>query len=332
MAYEEDYWAGTFDWTRLRQLWTSSVWLPRKFQPYLTALKEVDLLGSADSMETRAFYAQIPSRLERISAPTLDSIGIDSVLRHGSHLRALQLHRKEDGSDIWREKTVDAESLRAIRDQCQSLEELHIDLATDGEWPYELFDIIVSFPRLKTLSLWFELGRYSDSSPIQLYVTFSSCDTIFRCLWDHLVSRPPHLQELRGFSGSPRYVGFGYPSPEAFWSTYNSWTFLCSLSERRRSGRGNSRYDVSTSQCHREQGFCNSRRSMARIRKSTCTGNPGRTGQVVSKIGSFLSGGRFSLESSQNKRPGHWVDQVSRECMQVAWKGPVLKNSWEPHY
>ncbi|KAH8821771.1 hypothetical protein F5884DRAFT_746065 [Xylogone sp. PMI_703] len=324
--YEEDYWAGTFDWSRLRRLRTTSVRLAMKFQQHLTALKEVDILASEDNTEIRAFYAQIPSRLERIRAPTLETIGIDSVLRHGNQLRSLQLHRKEDWNGMWRAKTVDAESLRAIRDQCQYLEELHIDLARDGDWPYEVFDIIASFPRLKTLSLWFELGRNSDSSPVQPYVTFSSCDMIFRHLWDHSVSRPPHLQELRVFSGSPRDVGFGFVTPEAFWSRYNSSAFLCSLSER--DDEASEGIHVTT--CPHLSAIENEALQLALKRGK----NPEdyiprqsdrRTDRVVSKIGSLLSGERFGIS-----RNG--VVQVSREGMQVAWKGPTPQNSWVPHY
>ena len=330
---EEDYWADTFDWTRLRRLRTRSVWLAMKFLPHLTALREIEITGLGKDEDLKAFYAQIPSSLERISAPTLESIGIDSVLRHSSHLRSLQLHSKEDGRDTWREQTVNAESLRAIRDQCHLIEELDIDLARDGEWPYEVLDVLASFPRLKTLKLWLELGRNSDGSAVEPYATFSSCGTLFKYLWDHSAAQPPRLRELHVFSGAYRDIGIGYPSPNAFWSRYNSSTFLCSLSER----DDEASQGVYVTTCPNLDASENKALQLALKHgkdpeKYIDRESGGRSKKAASKRTSRRSGRRDSFEDERERTLKHWADQASQERMKVAWKGPTSQNAWKPHY
>lgn len=184
---EIDYWAENFDWSRLNRLETAYVDFALKIMWKLTSLKEVNFSGSSSNDAIVRFYQQCPAALEAIGAESLQSITLDGVLRHGSALRKLQLHTVEDWGGEWTKKALDAASLRCIRDGCPLIEQLSVDVPRGDGWPWEILDVLASFPRLRHLTICFELGLHCKDDPVKPYVTFTAVDTLFT----YLRSRPP---------------------------------------------------------------------------------------------------------------------------------------------
>ncbi|KAK5953345.1 hypothetical protein OHC33_005289 [Knufia fluminis] len=228
---EMDYWAEKFDWSHLKRLKTGSVDFALKIMPKLTSLKEVDFLRS-QSNDISRFYQQCPAALEAIGADSLQSIGLQCLLRHGSALRKLRLHNVEDYKGKWAEDAIDASSLRSIRDGCPLLEDLFVDVARDGNWPWPVLDVLATFPRLRNLTVCFEVGVKCRDNPVKPYVTFAAADNLYTYLRSRSPKQPSILSRFHIYSGAPPPMGFGYPAPAAFWPQYDSTEFICTLSER----------------------------------------------------------------------------------------------------
>jgi len=229
---EMDYWAENFDWSHLRRLETRFVDFALRIMPKLTSLKEVDFTGSWSHESITRFFQQCPTALEVIRAESLQSITLESVLRHGSVLRKLGLHTVEDWIGKWAEGAVDVVPLRIIRDGCPFIEELFVDIARNGDWPWEILDVLSSFPRLRHLAICFEVGVKNDDDPIKPYVTFTSADTLYTYLRSQSPRQPSILSRLQIYSGAPPPIGYGLPVETEFWPEYNSTEFICTLSER----------------------------------------------------------------------------------------------------
>lgn len=231
---EMDHWADNFDWSQLRRLKTRYAGFALKLMPKLTSLRQVDLEEAASAGETVRFYQECPSTLETIAGASFESISLEGILRHGSALRQLQLHTYESWDGSWSKKAIDVASLRSIRDGCPLIEDLYIDLARDGDWPWDALDTLGTFPRLRNLTICFALGIDTRETPIKPYVTFSAVHKLMGHLQSHFLRQQPpkRLVRLHVQSGAPPPLGHGYPSPEAFWPEYNSTEFVATLSER----------------------------------------------------------------------------------------------------
>jgi len=234
---EVEYWAEVFDWSRLKKLKTSNLALAAPMMPYLASLKtaEIDRHYSDLTGGVKQFFEQIPAALETIAASTIASVGLKGVTCHGKLLKELRLHKKESYRDDWRNATIDAATLAEIRNSCPGIETLALDIGRDGVWPYEVLDIIASFPRLRHLTIWFELGVGSSfENPVQPLVTFAAAEALVARIRDHAPSEAPRrrLRTVEILSGSPPPMGFGYPSPEAFYPRHNSTRFVSTFSER----------------------------------------------------------------------------------------------------
>lgn len=227
---EREYWADNFDWSQLTRLATHDVRFALGIMPYLTSLKEFDFAWQHKDMKT--FYEQVPSSLESITVPNLETIGVESVLRHGNSLKKLTIHQNESYQPTWRHSTMDAETLIAIRDKCPHIEELSLDISRDGEWPYEILDILAGFGSLRFLKIWFELGIADASKPIKPYVNFAAAENLFKYLQKRATEKKYPLTKLEIASGCPPPLQFGYPSMNAYWPSHNSSSFVCMLSER----------------------------------------------------------------------------------------------------
>ncbi|KAL2204432.1 hypothetical protein CC79DRAFT_1132858 [Sarocladium strictum] len=239
---EMDYWARMFDWSKLRRLKTANASFAAAMIPYLPALKDLELVDLTRN-ECEAFkevHDSIDAGLEHISAPNLDCIGLQNLLRHGSYLTSLRLHNPSVSNDYWEkdEESVDESALRAINQGCPNLQGLHIDLARRGDWPYSIFDVLACMPRLQTLTLYCELedwtDDYSSDGLIHPLVTFASASSIYEYLQDH---RPPTSSQ----PGLELYVVSGWPPPPPrgrvdasvyFFARDNCATFKCAPSER----------------------------------------------------------------------------------------------------
>lgn len=239
---EKEYWARTFDWSKLRRLKTANASFAAAMMPHLSALKDFELvdllLNPCEAF--KEVHDIVPTGLEHISVPHLDCVGLENIVRHGSHLTSLYLHDPsvsgyEGPKD---EESVDQSSLRAISQGCPNLQALHIDLARRGDWPYAIFDVIACMPRIRTLSLYCELEDFSIDAPsdglMHPLVTFASSTSIYEYLRDHRppTSTQPALQELYVISGWPRGPPQGRVGPEYWFARDNCATFKCAPSER----------------------------------------------------------------------------------------------------
>ncbi|RYP90053.1 hypothetical protein DL770_003833 [Monosporascus sp. CRB-9-2] len=208
MYEEQDYWANNFEWSQLECLKTRYVSFALRIMPKLMSIREVDfsatLLGAETEAEARTFYQQVPALLESIVVPSLTDIGMGGLRRHGPNLKKLEIHRQGSSSGLgWRLAAVDVERMRWIRDACPRLEELGINVSRDGAWPYDVFDVIASLPRLRSLRIWFELDLRNLSNIVRPYVTFSEAGKIFKYLHERAARNGSRLQELDIVSGSP---------------------------------------------------------------------------------------------------------------------------------
>ncbi|KAF3766427.1 hypothetical protein M406DRAFT_351487 [Cryphonectria parasitica EP155] len=232
---EHDYWVEAFDWSRLKVLrFFGNAALALDLLPRLTSLREVALTGDLESLRT--FYRQVPAGLETMAIRKLEDVELDSILKHGPSLRTLKIHQDEmwsmDKPTMWADCAMNIQALRAIREACPLLEDLSLDLPREETWPYELLEILASFPRLRRLEIWFELGILDQGNPIRPYTTFHASQDIYRFLAERSPTKPSRLTELRIHSGAPPPLGFGRPSPRGLWPGRNRAEFVCKLSER----------------------------------------------------------------------------------------------------
>lgn len=230
---EMDYWANTFDWSRLCRLDTS-VMFAHTLMRKLTALKHVRFARSwnPNRESTQQFFEQVPSTLESICIPTLGCVGITAIARHGLGLRKLEIHQEELSYGKWKDGLITDQDLAALRDALPHLEELAIDVDRDGDdWPRNTLGIVAEFPRLQSLKLWFGLGEWMVK-PAEPYLTMASASELFRDLRRR--SNNKSLRRLHVFSGCPPPLSEsqGLLTEAAEWPQDNSTSFVCEMAER----------------------------------------------------------------------------------------------------
>jgi hypothetical protein len=226
---ETQYWAETFDWSRLRKLNNIYPDLALEIAPKLTALKEIDFLKSHIYGDRATFLEQIPTTLESLSLPCWEIIGDrhGAITRQGQTLRRLKIHHFQP----WKPENLIAKSdLLILSKNLPNLNELTLDISRDKtkhDWPYKTLDAIASFPRLRNIQLWFALTD-SDAPPKPHVTVFAACH-LFTYLWD----RNRYIQRLELCSGAIRDPWIGAPlmAPnEHLWAVDNSIRLLCELS------------------------------------------------------------------------------------------------------
>lgn len=141
------------------------------------------------------------------------------------------MHQPESYYFHWKDYAIDSDSLRVIQRRCQHLEELSLDIARDGVWPWHLFDVLASFERLQTLHLWFDLGANHPSQPVLPFVTSIAVGQIFDRI-RRMACGKSELTKLVVHSGSPPPRPSGFPTQAASWGENNSISIECILSER----------------------------------------------------------------------------------------------------
>jgi hypothetical protein len=234
---EMDYWADTLDWSQLRRLHDVNFLLAPKIASKLTSLKHIKFNASwsANAERVTQFFDELPSVLESISIPNLTCVGADTILRHGTGLRRLEIHSKEFHQSKWNDHVPTKHDLVQFRDGLPHLEELIIDLDKDqANWlPHDTLDILAGFPKLRRLGLWFELGNASETPPEPLITAESACQ-LFRYLRGNATSQQPaRIQRLHVHSGDPRGPGHGfYVSEIVHWPGENATSFVCEMAER----------------------------------------------------------------------------------------------------
>ena len=204
--------------------------------PKLTALKEINIeeWWNAQPLAMDRFVQNLPSMLELIKIPSLGSVGTSPLLRHGTQLRTLQIHQQEGYNRNWDEGSITKLDLVKLRDGLPCLEKLAIDVSrNEGDWPHDILDILASFPRLRSLGLWFELGISANNNPPSVpYLNFAAACRIFQQLLERSRLQSAALQHLHVHSGAPPRLGGGRLSYTAYWPEQNSTSFVCRISER----------------------------------------------------------------------------------------------------
>ncbi|KAI1077777.1 hypothetical protein F5B20DRAFT_252816 [Whalleya microplaca] len=308
---EIDYWASTFTWSSLRRLriYHTDMVLHPSMLHQLTSLREVEFTASLAAQ--RRFFASVPASLERIRTRRFIDVGLTGLMRHGASLNRLEMHCAEDWRSKWLEAALvlDVDCLSVIGGRCPHLVDLELDLAREGgEWPFEALEALASFPRLRTLTLWFELGVADGDHPVQPYVTFTSVDSLYKRMQG--VREKLDLQPLRRLdvkAGAPPDVGRGLVAEEAFWPCYNSTAFRCVLGERDDEVAAG-RYKI---ECTRLD-----ERGNAILRQAL------ESGEDPEEI--------LDEEKWKGGQGGEG-ENVDREALRVAWYGPTPANQWEAH-
>lgn len=225
-GYETDYWAETFDWSRLTHLDNASFHFANKLMRKLIALKHVRfsfIPGSKGSL----FFNAVPSALESICVPTLNTIGLGSLEQHAASLHKLYLHQEPLGTDRWREAIISMEDLILVCQTCPQLREIGLDLARDGnDWPYTKLDILATLSNIQRLEFWFELGNTPESPP-RPDLTMTSASELF----GYLAKRSSTLRSLYLHSGSPERPG-GLVAEKSYWKSENAISLVCQHAER----------------------------------------------------------------------------------------------------
>ena len=228
---EVQYWIEMFDWSQLRRLAGRPSGFSLTLMPKLSAspLEEISIECGGRGQDTIVpAFMSLPTTLKAIEVDSFSDISLECITRQGSSLQRLRIHHTERYDDSWNNEVVDHSSLREISAHCPHISELGLDMARTGDWPYSTLNILASFPRLHTLTLWFELGLNDNKNPTKPYVTFSSAAKLFQ----HIHTLNPRIRKLIVHSGAPPGFGHGLPGPGAFWPEENSATFECEISPR----------------------------------------------------------------------------------------------------
>ena len=183
---EIDFWTNSLDWTRLKRLQTFHGGFVTKLTPKLTVLEEFHFDASRLTWDVSTFCTCVPTKFRSISAPNLENVTLDGVLRHSSSLRQLRFHQAEYknqsawGTTGWDEETIDLASLQRIQEQCDLISELSLDIARSGDWPFAVFDVLALFPHLKRLEMWCRYGISDLENPVKPAVMLEATEYIFK--------------------------------------------------------------------------------------------------------------------------------------------------------
>ena len=209
--FEEEYWVENFDWSQIQKLQMRKVGMALDLTSKLTALRNIVFDSKsgpkAYGRHISELFMNVLTSLESITVPHVGFPTVAGILRHGTSLRKLRLHQFENGGagDLsWKTAAIDTDSLSQVQKHCPNIEEMCLDIVRSGKWPWEMFDVISSFPRLKRLTIWFALGAWHPGAqdPVTPYTTFDASGVIFKCLRDSSTRQPSPLSWLRIYSGA----------------------------------------------------------------------------------------------------------------------------------
>ncbi|CAJ2503891.1 Uu.00g112850.m01.CDS01 [Anthostomella pinea] len=220
---EIHYWASNMDWSLLF------------CSPKLVALEVFDHYDDDWYPEAiQSFYLHVPAALRSISTTTLKTVTLEGIIRHADTLEELRIHQAEAEAHqpSWESGAVDLASLKRIQQECRKIATLTLDVPRSGGWPYAAFDVLASFPALRELEIWFDIGLCDADRPVKPYVTISAARHIFEYLLSGRPSGSSQLQTVTLHSDAPYWPESGWlQSPESYWAHYNSTLFHCRISE-----------------------------------------------------------------------------------------------------
>jgi hypothetical protein len=230
-GHESDYWAEVFDWSRLKHLTIRNVDFALKIAPKLASIEHVVFDRPWGTERVIDVYESVPNALQSITIPRFNTLGLNGIIRHGSQLRVLKIHQKE--TRTWADETIDASSLLTIQRECPLIEELALDISRNGDWPYDVLEVLAGFPKLRILTIWFEMGRVGRKPDdiVRPLVTYPAVDELYRRI---CLIRPrtlPALGTLKIYCGGGKEIS-GCSLPELAWVEINKSGFVCQLLER----------------------------------------------------------------------------------------------------
>ncbi|KAH8672291.1 hypothetical protein BGZ61DRAFT_536937 [Ilyonectria robusta] len=227
--YEWDYWIDCFDWSRLERLHDIRSHLTLRIASKLTNLRELVLEEQACPLEAE-FEDDITAPLELISLAGWHHVNRkpEFFSRFGATLRELKLHGPEPRWESENHAYITVADLVHLSKSLLLLEHLRLDILRDEEtqdWPYKALDAIATFPNLRTVELWFPLGRAAPAPKPQL--TVSSVP----CLLRYLHERNKNIMRATLHSGDPSPPG-GFavailPSNAWAWDMHSTISFVC---------------------------------------------------------------------------------------------------------
>ena len=182
-------WLKHMDWSHLHSLHLSNPLTQelRLFADTLPSLRQFRIDGGFLN-HVRApvvkYLAKIPSleslAIEEAELRPLDTF-LDVIQNHHSTLRSLKLYHQRDGprtlnigDRFWANNfeyapatLLSSAQLARLFEICPNLQSLDLDIQTNSEWNYEIFDKLLSFPQLRELTL-----RFPPETAAQLYGGF----------------------------------------------------------------------------------------------------------------------------------------------------------------
>lgn len=228
---EWDYWVDCFDWSRLERLHYISPQLTLRIASKLTSLREFVLEEPGGHLEPE-FVDDLTSPLELISLTGWHHVNrkAEFFTRFGATLRELKLHGHEPRWENEDHAYISVADLAHLSKSLPLLEHLRLDILRNEEtqdWPYKALDAIATFPRLRTVELWFPLGRTAPAPKPEL--TVSSVPRVLRYLHD----RNKNIMRATLHSGDPSPPG-GFavamlPSNAWAWDMHSTISFECAM-------------------------------------------------------------------------------------------------------
>lgn len=271
-----EYWRRTLDWSQLRRLVLHdrteiqyrSLQLAEFLAPHLVALEEIEL---GESLEENCpqvisnFFNLLASRkLTSISLPFLippSPSPTATLTAHAATLQSLTIHPSP----------LTSQEIIFVRDSFPQLMTLSLVCDRDyttNSWPYETLSLVASMPRLRRLTVWFDLGP--DEAPFKPYLTISSAGDLFSHLRRQGASK---LELLHLHSGFPPPPLRGFYALEAEWQFDRPSSFVCKTTEDIHTDSG---YQVSCTKLTRAQN--------ERLRRDAAMGGESTSKQDANNI------------------------------------------------
>ena len=151
-----DSWMRLMDWTHLHTLHLQqpSSQLRKLEGSFLPNLKHISIDGARCSMQPSLHFLSNISALESLAIYDVDYFSPDPVIsiitaHHCPSLQNLRLDRT----------FLNSTHLSQLLHECPHLHNLEINIDRSEQWDYEILDVLAGFPKLRSLTLRFDIRR-----------------------------------------------------------------------------------------------------------------------------------------------------------------------------